>query len=280
MVQAVTLLTCKLLKTCAALRCADFVAAFKQKLAQCHINRPDEKTMQRVMVFFAARMQAAAQPSADPDVARFLYEEAKAMLGTTTRAVIRDQQHISINGPWQPGVPFLVTAADLDSGELLVLKILARTSQSQQQAAIAELQAVRQLQLDTLQLPGCVLVPTHPVQITIHQEDAATFQLGEGSYNALRMPWFACNLASLPQLSQQLIAAGGRRLQEALHTMHQAQLLHCDVKGSNVLLDSSGSWYLGDFGSCVSFGKKITSCTPVGVRQCLSRYKHAVGSIA
>lgn len=220
--------------------------------------------MQRVMVFFAARMQAAAQPSADPDIARFLYEEAKALLGTTTRAVIREQQHISINGPWQPGVPYLVTAADLESGELLVIKILARSSQSQQQAAIAELQAVELLHLDTLKLPECVLVPMHPVQISMHQDDALTFQIGEGDYNALKMPWFACNLAALPQLSQELIAAGGRRLQEALCTMHQAQLLHCDIKASNVLVDSSGRWYLGDYGSSVPLGHKITSCTPVG----------------
>ena len=49
-----------------------------------------------------------------------------------------NEHHISMNGPWLPNHPNLVTAVDLDSGSLLAVKLLPPTSQQQKDAAQSE----------------------------------------------------------------------------------------------------------------------------------------------
>ncbi|KAL0046028.1 hypothetical protein WJX82_000220 [Trebouxia sp. C0006] len=61
----------------------------------------------------------------------------------------------------------------------------------------------------------------------------------------------------------ELLCRGGRRLQQAVSAMHEVKLLHTDLKASNVFVDSSGDWFLGDFGASNLFGKKIRLCTQV-----------------
>ena len=43
--------------------------------------------------------------------------------------------------------------------------------------------------------------------------------------------------------------------------MHTADLLHRDVKPSNIFIDHDGAWRLGDFDSCCYVGQPIYSTT-------------------
>lgn len=49
----------------------------------------------------------------------------------------------------------------------------------------------------------------------------------------------------------------GHCLQQAVLAMHEVK------KAANVFVDSSGAWFLGDFGASNMFGDKITHCTEV-----------------
>ncbi len=205
-------------------------------------------------------MQAASCNSVDPDIALQLYQQIKDLPGTETRAKLVEEDHISINGPHLPGHPHILTAVDLDSCSLLVLKLLLPTSQEQQDAAQREKRAVSLLQLDTAPVDR-ELVPTQIHSVKVSADHAR--RLGADSYDALKMPWFPTSLRDLPQLSHNLLYSGGRRLQQAVTAMHKVNLLHTDLKGSNVFVDLSGAWFLGDFGASHLFGDKITSCTEV-----------------
>ena len=51
----------------------------------------------------------------------------------------------------------------------------------------------------------------------------------------------------------------GTRIKEALEYMHKMGIVHMDVKEGNIFIDHLGSWWLGDFGSCVEINGEIRS---------------------
>ena len=218
--------------------------------------------MTRLVLNFPRQMQTASSASIDPDVALYLYQGIKDLPGTETCVNMVDEGHISINGPWLPSHPNIVTAVDLDSGSLLAVKLLPPASQQQKDAAQSEKRAVNLLKLDTAPVDSA-LVPTQIHSVKVSSEHAKTLQLGAGSYDAIKMPWYTASLQQLPQLSHELLCRGGRRLQQALTAMHEVKLLHTDLKAANVFVDSSGAWFLGDFGVSNIFGDKIRYCTEV-----------------
>ena len=107
------------------------------------------------------------------------------------------------------------------------------------------------------------LVPTQIHSVKVSSDHAKRLQLGAGSYGALKMPWYTASLQQLAQLSHNPWCRSGRRLQQAVTAMHEVNLLHTDLKASNVLVDSSGAWFLGDFGASNLFGDEIRYCTEV-----------------
>lgn len=232
------------------------------KLKLCHIDNPDAKAMARLVVNFPTQMQAASSASIDPDIALHLYQGIKHLPGTETCVHMVDEDQISINGPWMPSHPNIVTAVDLVTGGLLAIKLLPPASQPQKDAAHSEKRAVNLLKLDTAPLDNA-LVPTQMHSVKVSPEHAIALHLGAGSYDALKMPWYTASLQELPQLSHELLCRGGRRLQQAVAAMHEVKLLHTDVKAANVFVDSSGAWFLGDFGVSNIFGNKIRYCTEV-----------------
>lgn len=218
--------------------------------------------MTRLVLNFPGQMQAASSASIDPDIALHLYQGIKDLPGTETCVNMVGEGQISINGPWMPSHPNIVTAVDLVSGSLLAIKLLPPASQQQKDAAHSEKRAMNLLKLDTAPVDSA-LVPTQMHSVKVSSEHAKALQLGAGCYDALKMPWYTASLQQLPQLSHELLWKGGRRLQQAVTAMHEVKLLHTDLKAANVFVDSSGAWFLGDFGASNIFGDKIRYCTEV-----------------
>ena len=244
-----------------ALAAPDFVKAFKEKLRQEHVAIKDGP-MRRVAMYFGERMRTAAQPSVKSYEARLLYDQAVALPGTETKLELLEREQISVDGRWMQHQPSLVTAVDLKSGSLLVLKSLAFDSEELKFAAAAEKRALERLQLDRLPADS-VLVPMKLQTVRVRQKHVLAMHMGLGERTALKMPLFASSLDRLPQLSEELIYQGGRRLQEAVQLMHAQGLLHADLKAANVFLNDAKTWCLGDYGSSIDFGQKIVSCTEV-----------------
>ena len=172
---------------------------------------------------------------------------------------------IAVNWPWLPSHPQLVTGVDLESKRLLVLKLLPPCSDQQKMAAQSERHAIKTLGFDSLSQQSA-LVNCCLVKVCISIQHATALDIGEGQYDAVKMPRFAAGLSQLPQLSDDIIYEGALRLDSALQEMHAANLLHADVKSDNVVLNTADKWHLADYGACVDFGQPIASCPEVRSR--------------
>lgn len=93
--------------------------------------------------------------------------------------------------------------------------------------------------------------------ITTQADECAT----ETSFRALLMPRYVTTLAETAQLCETALFAGFQQMIAAVEYMHSLNLVHMDIKGDNIFLDSQGKWFLGDFGSCKEEHKDITSFT-------------------
>ena len=139
------------------------------------------------------------------------------------------------------------------------MQLLPPWSDQQKVAAQCEGHAIKTLGLDSLSqqsaLVGCCLV-----KVCIIIQHATALDIGEGQYDAVKMPRFATGLSQLPQLSDDIIY---ERLESALQGMHAANLLHADVKVNKVVLNTADKWHLADYRACVEFGPPIASFTEV-----------------
>jgi len=240
----------------------DYVVAFKAKLNLHSINRPNADAMSRLIRYFPQQMMMMAQAEASSDDAMLLYKQALAQPGTLTALNMLTDHHIAVNGLWLASHPQLVTGVDVHSNSLLVLKLLPPCTQQQKQAAQSERHAIKALGLDKVSQQSA-LVQCCLVKVSISIEHATILEMGEGQYDAVKMPRFVASLSQLPQLSDDIIYRGALRLQSALHEMHAVSLLHADVKSDNVVLNTADMWHLADYGACVEFGQPIMNCTEV-----------------
>ena len=202
-----------------------------------------------------------AQPSAPAASAVLLYKQVLAQPGTQTAQRMLADLNIAVNGPEHSSHPELLTAVELESSDLILLKLLPPLSKEQEHVAKAEHNAINTLQLSNLS-PHSALVKSSLVTVPVSKEHAAALEISEG-HKAVKMPRFLSSLRQLPQLSEAIIYRGALRLESALQEMHAASLLHADIKSDNVVLNVADMWHLADYGSCVAFGQPIQSCTQV-----------------
>lgn len=142
--------------------------------------------------------------------------------------------------------------------------MLPRHEDRYRKAALGEKGALEDLNLSDVSEEG-PLVRMELLEVTLTHESALSIGVGSGKYEALKMRRFSSALSGLPQLSDEILLKGGRRLQEALGIMHRAGRIHCDVKADNVLLVESGEWYLSDYGASVRVDEKVWSCSEVRI---------------
>lgn len=236
------------------------MAAFKEKLLLYSIKTPDKGAMLRLLLYYPDQVMMMAQPSSPAASAMLLYKQVLAQPGTQTAQRMLADLRIAVNGPEHSSHPELLTAVELESSDLIILKLLPPLSNEQKHVAKAEHNAIIILQLSNLS-PHSALVKSSLVTVPVSKEHAAALEISEGQYKAVKMPRFLSSLRQLPQLSEAIIYKGALRLESALQEMHAASLLHADIKSDNVVLNVADMWHLADYGSCVAFGQPIQSCT-------------------
>lgn len=218
-------------------------------LQQAGVSRPNDKAISNCVRYMSSRLVVVD----DVNMAKALYDEAKLIPGTTTRAVVKHEANVTVNGPLSDAFPSLLSGVT-STGQPVVIKV---TSNAAEQAAC---QALSLPSFDCLEESCSNLVPCTVVDLDhVDAADSMTLRQSPCSLGALIMPRYVCSLAELPQLAPECIERGGRALQAALQYIHERSLVHMDVKAANVFLDARGSWRLGDFGSCVGVGCPITS---------------------
>lgn len=95
----------------------------------------------------------------------------------------------------------------------------------------------------------------------------------------LVMPAFHCSLDTPPYLNEVAIIEGVKEISKAVEFLHSKGIIHNDIKPGNILLDSSGKWFLCDYGSCYhdDYNEKFNVCfttayVPLDFKQIPSMY--------
>lgn len=209
--------------------------AFKALLLVAGIARPKDEVLERLQ----ATRDSAFLTAATPSEAERLYNWAKLLPLSPTRGLFKGQTGVYLNGE-HPFHHALLLAYDAE-GRPLAFKPLLASDGPEAQAAQAALG-------DDCLAPCTLAKASH--------SDGQDF-IG------LLMPKYDHSLADVANhvLPQHVVFSRARGLVGAVNHLHSRGYVHMDIKESNIFVDFNGKWILGDFGSAVNFGEKITSTT-------------------
>lgn len=235
--------------------------SFVDLLKAAGIHRPDQAVLASIVNRCSYRMLAAAS-TGNATLCCELYEEMKQLPSTTTRGMIEQQEHISLNGPMFDQLNIL-SGVDLVNSDLILVKLLILPIRDQS-TTTEELYEAVQLEAETsriltmAEIPG--IVKSEIVTVNIH--DNLGLNTSKGPITALKMQRYYCSLAECPQLSETIIHQIFHRILGALKGMHGLGYVHMDVKSKNILVGAKLSCSdLCDFGSARKEGKPTFSRT-------------------
>ena len=235
----------------------------RQLLAQAGIQRPSESVLRTAELRFAPQVNALS----DAAGAVALYDFVMALPGTTTKAAFSAKLDIDIKGPLFQERPTCGRGATLvgthTSGRSVIVKVIYSVNTALASQPL-EVRVCTDLQLepwDGAPHPH-FLVRASSAEMDVKPEEARLFKRS-GACWAVITPRCIATLAELTHLSDAAVVAGMVRMRTALEFMHSQQLVHCDVKSDNVLVQSDGSWLLFDFGSTTPLELPITSLTEI-----------------
>lgn len=240
---------------------------FVQSLAEDKITGPDERTMTKLRNNFSTQVLLTAN---SPEAAGDLYRQVKALPATLTLAALSQNNRLAVNGPLNLERPYILTASDSMTGEMLMVKILRynpdmfNVTKTQQNTLHVREKTVNDLVKDRIGF-----VPATVVSVKVAVEEGHHVGSSAGDFTALRMPRYTTTLADAPTVGGTVMMTGASRMVNCLNYLHSLRWCHMDVKSANIFIDSAGSWFLGDFGSSTPTGETVYSCTD-------AFYMHAV----
>lgn len=214
-------------------------------LEQAKIARPNKDVINLAVRVMTRRLDMVQ----DADQAVELYNDVKRIWGSTTKGQLAILLNLRINGPMSDMCPYLLSAVNPHTGKGMVVKVLEDDNEAAVAKALME------------GMPhGVRLVPTEAHKLHLDPKQTRA-QHACRVYDVLVMPRFTFSLAVSMELMPDIILAEGRKLEDAIEYIHKKGYVHMDVKGNNVLVDESGSWWLGDFGSAVHVGTQVKTTT-------------------
>jgi len=230
-----------------------------------------------------------------------LYHDAAGRLGSSTkRAVIAVDpvRNIVIDGvflahsstsdfyyAYEDGKPYLLklskqpeAAAALQREAAAYERVKKAMEEANQKAAVQEQDADQTQHLalfQTLSRGFRFLVPVEliqlidprPQQLSSSPSPDANPQYRQPPGSrilALKMPVFVGTLQECPSDVRlaQLYCNAGNAIFHAMTALHSAGLVHCDIKPSNIFIDSNGQCLLGDYDAVTSVDQPVCRSTP------------------
>jgi len=214
----------------------DFRQRFVELLSKAQIH-PRPEVLQRLQFIQPLAFSLAATV----EEAKQWYEYVKSIPQTTTRGRFHALTGYQLDGaPPNLGPGFLY--AYNQEGQPFLFKLILSQEFPEAKAAA------------TL-YGGPSIVPAK--WQTAHDDDA------ERNISGLLMPKYERTLHDIGvQLPLDVLHSRLRDMITAINFIHAKNLVHMDLKDSNIFSDWQGKWWVGDFGSCVPFGSPILSTTP------------------
>jgi serine/threonine protein kinase len=220
---------------------------------KCHINRPDSAVISRIAKNERLLDLAVINTAYTYEV----YENVKNLAGTETKSFIGEVLDMRVNGNVFEDFPFVLSAKrDTEAKLIKILRVADGASK------LASRLEDLQFEILACRFSHEAIVPMEHHRIDIDVTIAAKANCRVGENHVLVMPWYTATLNKFPSNDFKWIAAEGHRIFNALEYLHnEHKFVHLDVKAMNIFVSNDCHWYLGDFGSCKPFGKRITSST-------------------
>jgi serine/threonine protein kinase len=220
-----------------------YVDRFKALLKKGGVVRPHDSVMEKLFKYREISLIVTETSTRAVD----LYEWAKDLPGTTTRGLFRNRVGYTLNGP-HGSFPNLLLAFD-GKGKSYIVKRVERQSDPEVRNSL-------------LLSGGPGLVPCSYEEMDDTTTESVHF------FKGLLMPKYDRTLYDFKiDFNLDILMDHILRLVEAVNFIHECKpeniggLVHMDIKEANIFVDAMGSWFLGDFGSCVGVGETITSTT-------------------
>ena len=194
----------------------------------------------------SAVLSTQATMCTTPDVAVTVYELAAHVLRTRTKARVRREKNIVINGLMLvEGVQSALFFHAFESTVPRVLKVPLAQGRAAAECALWQ-------ELPSAARASAALVPVTYLEL-VGLHEAAPGSSATALREGILMPHYACTLAQVPApMDARWALATARRLAAALDTLHAHGWLHGDVKPANIFIDAhTGNAWLGDYGSSV-----------------------------
>jgi len=226
---------------------------FKKTITKSGITAPDTRVLDTLVRRFPMQMAAV---SGNDVGALDLYMEIKAMPSTTTTALVESDFQVNLNGPANPENINIIIGSRSDKTPVMVKFLIASTNHPS--LSYATLSSAYQNEAEV-----CERLHLSSTTLPFVRSEVVNVRDSNGySRKAIIMPTYVRTVADSARLWPASLVDGLARMIAALEHMHSLDLVHMDVKGSNIFIDQAGDWYLGDFGSTCVKGETVTTTTP------------------
>jgi serine/threonine protein kinase len=213
--------------------CADTARVRFESLLRARSIRPMQDVLNRL-----EKSHPAALMVSTSDAAMHWYEHYKALPKTKTRGFFKAKTGVTLDG--DSNTHYNIIHAVDSEGAPKMFKMTPSTS--------IEVRASKLL------LGMSNLVPCEFYECILDQQHQS---------HGLLMPRYAHDISqTYAQLEETILFERALAMVVAVNNVHKVDLVHMDIKQSNILVDHLGKWWLGDFGSCVKHGEVVQTTTP------------------
>ena len=180
-----------------------------------------------------------------------IYHDAEMIPQTTTRVTLRENKGIILDGPLNTGVDAQSRIhLALKNGKPMAVKV------SDKKSIEVEMGIWRKIQDAPF---DCNLVG--PMEEIMVKEDIDGERFS-APRSAIIMPLYVCSLSCFPfPLEGNFLLACGRSIENAIGYLHTQNIVHCDIKPSNIFLNHEGVCFLGDYDAASEIGSTFEKAT-------------------